>query len=336
MNITRDTNITRRDTRQIRVPAAVGLWMAVCFLAAFAGTWRGLGGRPFAAALGAFAALFVCEVLLAAQGVASRFAAAPRGLRSSMPLVPLLVYVFYSIASGDGSWLRIAFAAFYVFAPAALLLNVQDRPAGCWNDYAALLCIWLPAEFHFLQQLFLYPAAGLSHPLWAAFAVTAALIAFLLVRRLEGVGYTLAWGRGWSFIIGINFLLFIAAAVPLGRAIGFIAFRPQVSRLPALPLVAVGMLIFTAWPEEFLFRGLIQNLLSKTIGSDRLALFVAAAIFGLAHLNNGVFPNWRYALLATLAGLAYGQTWRQTGSIFASAIVHALVNVSWYALFRTL
>jgi len=166
--------------------------------------------------------------------------------------------------------------------------------------------------------------------------VTAALIAFLLVRRLEGVGYTLAWGRSWSFIIGVNFLLFIAVAVPLGRAIGFIAFRPQLSRLQALPLLAIGMLIFTAWPEEFLFRGLIQNLLAKSLGRDRLAFFVAAAIFGLAHLNNGVFPNWRYALLATLAGLAYGQTWRKTGSIFASAIVHALVNVSWYALFRTL
>jgi membrane protease YdiL (CAAX protease family) len=329
-------------TRQIKLPAALGLWVAVCLAAAFAGNWMGLGGRSFAVALAAFAALFAVEVLLTAQGVAARLAALPRGFRSAMPLLPLLVYVFYAAgggvfyAAGGGGWVQISLAALYVFAPAALLEGVEGRPHGCWNDYAALLCIWLPAEFHFLQRLFPYPAARLSHPLWAAFAMTVALIAFLLVRRLDGVGYTVAWGRGWSFIIGLNFILFMTVAIPLGRAIGFIIFRPQLARVQALPLVALGVLLFTAWPEEFLFRGLIQNLLAKNLGSELLGLLAAAAIFGLAHLNNGSFPNWRYAALATLAGLAYGQTWRKTGSIFASTIVHTLVNVTWYALFRTM
>jgi membrane protease YdiL (CAAX protease family) len=48
------------------------------------------------------------------------------------------------------------------------------------------------------------------------------------------------------------------------------------------------------------------------------------------------FPNWRYVILATIAGLFYGWTWRKTGSIFASAIVHALVDALWHFLFRTL
>ena len=52
--------------------------------------------------------------------------------------------------------------------------------------------------------------------------------------------------------------------------------------------------------------------------SRLVTLLVAAVIFGLAHLNNGGFPNWRYASLATLAGLAYGSAWRKTRSIFAS------------------
>lgn len=322
--------------RPINIPLALGIWAAVCLLGAFAGTWRGLGGRPFAVALGVFAVLFAVQVLLAAEGVMPRLGDATQTVRPALPFVPLLIYVFYAVGGGHAGWMQIAFTALYTFAPAVLLLSAQGRPPGAWQDYAAVLCIWLPPEFHFLQTLFPYPAAGLAHPLWAAFAMTVGLVAFLLVRRLDGIGYTVGWGRGWGFTIGLNFLLFIAVAAPLGQAIRFIAFSQQPAHLQALPLTAVGILLFNAWPEEFLFRGLIQNLLSKNLQSELLGLFTAAVIFGLAHINNGVFPNWRYAILATLAGLAYGQTWRKTGSIFASAIVHSLVNISWYALFRTL
>ena len=323
-------------TRQIKFPAVLGVWAAVCLLGAFAGTWRGLGGRPLAVALGVFALLFAVQVLLAAEGVTMRLGDATRGIPPALPLVPLLIYIIYAVAGGHAGWTQIAFAALYIFAPAVLLLSAQGRPPGAWQDYAAVLCIWLPPEFHLLQQLFPYPAAGLAHPLWAAFAMTVGLVAFLLVRRLDGVGYSVGWGRGWGITIGLNFLLFIAVAAPLGQAIGFIAFGPQAAHLKALPLTVVGILLFNAWPEEFLFRGLLQNLLSKNLKSELLGLFATAVIFGLAHINNGGFPNWRYVILATLAGLAYGQTWRKTGSIFASTIVHSLVNISWYALFRTL
>jgi membrane protease YdiL (CAAX protease family) len=323
-------------TRQIKIPAALGIWAAVCLLGAFAGTWRGLGDRPFAVALGAFAALFAIQLLLAADGVASRLADALQRLRPAAPLLPLLIYVFYAVAGGHAGWVPIALAAIYTFAPAMLLLSAHGRPPGAWQDYAAVLCIWLPPEFHFLQKLFPYPEGGLAHPLWAAFAMAVGLVAFLGVRRLDGVGYTVGWGRGWAFTIGLNFLLFFAVAAILGPAIGFIRFGPQAAHLQALPLTAVGILLFNAWPEEFLFRGLIQNLLSKNLRSEIFALLATAVIFGLAHINNRGFPNWRYVILATLAGLAYGQTWRKTGSIFASAIVHSLVNISWYALFRTL
>lgn len=323
-------------TRQIKIPAALGVWAAVCLLGAFAGTWRGLGGRPFAVALGAFAALCAIQVMLAAEGVTARWGETTQAIRPALPLIPLLIYIFYAVAGGHAGLVQIALAALYTFAPALLLLSARGQSPGAWQDYAAALCIWLPPEFHFLQRLFPYPAGDLAHPLWAAFAMTVGLVAFLLVRRLDGIGYTIGWGRGWGFTIALNFLLFIAVAAPLGQAIGFLAFGQQAAHLQALPLTAVGILLFNAWPEEFLFRGLVQNLLSKNLRSDLLGLLATAVIFGLAHINNGKFPNWRYAILATLAGLAYGQTWRKTGSIFASAIVHSLVNISWYAFFRTL
>jgi membrane protease YdiL (CAAX protease family) len=40
-------------------------------------------------------------------------------------------------------------------------------------------------------------------------------------------------------------------------------------------------------------------------------------------------------ILASIAGIFYGWTWRKSNSIFASAIVHALVDTTWHFFFRT-
>ena len=325
------------ETRQMKLPLAAGLWAGVCLAGAFAGTWRGLGGPQFAIALGVFAALFAVQVGFAAEGVSGRLAAALHPLRGMLPLAPFLVYLAYVLGTGLFSWRAAAIALAYALVPAALLLSAGDRAApGRWQDYAAALCIWFPAELHILQTAFPYPPAGLSHPLWAAYAITVGLIAFLLVRRLEGIGYSVAWAPGWGFVVLANLAWFAVLAIGVGQWIGFIHFAPSMDRLKALPLTALGILVFNAWPEEFLFRGLLQNLLSTTLRSDVAGLLVASVIFGLAHLNNGGFPNWRYALLATFAGIAYGTAWMKTRSIFASALVHAGVNTLWFALFPTI
>ena len=96
--------------------------------------------------------------------------------------------------------------------------------------------------------------------------------------------------------------------------------------------------LFTALPEELLFRGIIQNQINLRLRREWLSLALAAVIFGLSHLNNSSLnhapPNWAYAGMATLAGLAYGYTWRRTGKITASAVVHATVNFVWGILLQ--
>jgi membrane protease YdiL (CAAX protease family) len=67
-----------------------------------------------------------------------------------------------------------------------------------------------------------------------------------------------------------------------------------------------------------------------------LGWWTVSVLFCLLHFMNMVLLNWRYVILASIAGLFYGWTWRRTGSIFASAIVHALVDAIWHFLFRTL
>ena len=86
---------------------------------------------------------------------------------------------------------------------------------------------------------------------------------------------------------------------------------------------------FIAVPEELFFRGWMQNLLERRMG--RLwALLVTAVLFGLSHFNKrAVQFNWRYVVLAALAGVFYGRAWRQERRVGASAITHASVDTLW-------
>jgi hypothetical protein len=78
----------------------------------------------------------------------------------------------------------------------------------------------------------------------------------------------------------------------------------------------------------------VQNLLERRIGRTP-ALVVTACLFGLAHFNKGTaFFNWRYVLLAALAGVFSGRAWRQDRRIGASAITHSTVDTLWGALLR--
>ena len=119
--------------------------------------------------------------------------------------------------------------------------------------------------------------------------------------------------------------------IVLGRAIGFL----PPFHLPAQPSAAhIGsqyliILAATALPEEILFRGLIQNSIAQRFGTSTRTLLLAAFIFGCAHLDNGPqpLPNWRYMILATIAGIAYGKVFEKSSSILASAGLHALVDL---------
>jgi membrane protease YdiL (CAAX protease family) len=119
----------------------------------------------------------------------------------------------------------------------------------------------------------------------------------------------------------------ILAAV--GIALGFIPF-PHLPVQTAGRMAGAAGLIFagTALPEEILFRALIQNLLMQRFGSGAGTLLVASLVFGCAHLDNGPqpLPNWRYMILATIAGLAYGKVFQKSSTVISSAGLHMLVD----------
>jgi CAAX protease family protein len=323
--------------RQLGVLPTIGLWAAFCFGGALYASWLGYGGHAFAATLTAFAWLFLANLLFAARGVSewftSRFGAASGYF---LALAAFLAYLIYALGTNTFSIPRACVAALFVFLPVALAASAGKRPSGAWQDFLTIAAVWAAVKFGPARWLWPYPEGKLAHVLTAFVAVNVALAAFLFLRRINGIGYNVSWGPRWGFFVLASFAVFACIAIPLGRALHFIAFAPQWGSAKTLPFVALVIFFFTAWPEEFLFRGLLQNLLSQASKSDLAGWWTASILFGFAHITNLGFPNWRYVILASIAGFFYGWTWRRTGSIFASALVHAAVDISWHFFFRTL
>ena len=324
--------------KQLGPWVVLGIWAGCCLGGALFASWQGYGGRAFAATLTCFALLLLAMLLLAARGVADRINAkfgAAAGV--FLGVCVLLAYMFYLLGTGSVSWTRVAVAAGLIFVPVGLAVRAENAAPGAWQDFATILGIWVVVKFgHRIWELWPYPAGKLSHVLTSMAAVDVALASFLLIRRAKGIGYSIGWGKRWALYVAGSFLVFACIAIPLGTALHFITFAPLWGKWGAYAGVSLAILLFTAWPEELLFRGLLQNFLSKASKSELAGWWTASVLFGFSHITNLGFPNWRYVILATIAGLFYGWVWRKTGSIFASALVHAVVDAVWHFFFRTL
>ena len=203
----------------------------------------------------------------------------------------------------------------------------SDRPTAA--DFAAILLLWLPLEFAAGAPLVPRPAQGYLHSIAYGIAILLGLVLFAGFRGFRGIKFNLPRGSrdGWLPLAGF------AASAPvliiLGIAIGFIPAPHWPAQRAGAMAGFVPVIFFgTALPEEILFRSLIQNLLMLRFGATWRTLVAASLIFGCAHLNNGpqALPNWRYAIEATVAGLAYGALFKRASTVLSSAALHTLVD----------
>ena len=239
--------------------------------------------------------------------------------------------------AADAFSLRLALLILvYTFAPvlAAFLQGPAGKPT--WLDFAIILMLWLPLEFSAGQHLIPRPAQGFLHSVAYGIAILLGLTIFLGFRALPGMKFNLPSARDLAYGAAA-FLICAPILVVGGRLLGFI----PPFHAPAHPSArAIGRtfgLIFvgTAMPEEILFRSLIQNWLMQRYGFTTGMLMVSALIFGSAHLDNGPqpLPNWRYMILATIAGIAYGKAFQKSSSVFSSVTCHALVDATKHIFF---
>jgi len=327
-------------TRQLSAfPLLVLAWALTFLLAVFAqATGQGdlSGERSFLTTLIVFACFLSIMLLAAASGVVQLFAAVT-GPGSSwlLTLLLFLLYLAYVLGTRTASLLRISAMAAFLFVPMLLLASAGGASSPSWQDFATIAAIWTAVKFGPSHWIWPYPGGRLAYVFSVIVAVNLAIAGFLLQRRVKNAGYHIGWGSGWTLYVLGSLVVFASIAIPLGTRMHFISYAPRFSEWKSFVPLSIGILFFTAWPEEFLFRGLLQNLLARASQNETAGLVVASILFGFSHITNLHFPNWRYVLLASVAGLFYGWTWRKTGSIFASAIVHASVDILWHFLFLT-
>lgn len=232
----------------------------------------------------------------------------------------------------------LALAAAYTLLPTALVAlhpPGDDRPR--WTDFAAILSIWLPLEFAAGRQWLPERAWGVANLTARGVSILLALALFLLYRGLKGMKYNLPRRRRDLLYPLLGFAAALPLFLVLGRALGFMGpFRGWTAfHAGAFLLLWARTLAGVALPEELLFRALIQNWLMQRFGFNHATLLAAALIFGASHLDNppGPLPNWRYMILATIAGFIFGKVFWKSSTIFSSAGLHALVNSVRHALF---
>jgi hypothetical protein len=253
-----------------------------------------------------------------------------------LPLFLLLPYLVYAFGTGSFSWLGAGKLLGYILLPTLVLLPDRlHRPAHLgWRDVVAMLALAVPVPTNFLGGIWTWPFdLNFFRPL---FCVCVGMYAFAVVRNLEGVGYRLLWRRQDMVDGFANFLAFSLLGIPLGMALHFAHPHFSSASFGQLPLQFSLIYLTTAIPEELLFRGILQNLLCRSIRRGPTGLYgllIASVIFGASHLHHAPVPNWRYAILATLAGVFYGYTYRNRQRISASALTHALVDTLWHFWF---
>ena len=200
---------------------------------------------------------------------------------------------------------------------------------GGTRDFLAILLLWLPLELAAGASLVPRPAQGFLHSVAYGIAILLALVLFIGYRPLPGMKYNLPRSARDLWLPLAAFALLAPVLAVLGIAVGFIP-PPHLSSKPAGAMAGALGVIFagTALPEEILFRSLIQNIIMLRFGVSGRTLLAAAFIFGCAHLDNGPqpLPNWRYMILATVAGIAYGKVFERASSVTSSAILHTLVD----------
>jgi hypothetical protein len=248
--------------------------------------------------------------------------------------VPAALAAFFCAAAASQRALSLpllGLIAAYLLLPTACVYRLGPGPAKrpAALDFAAILLLWLPLELAAGAQFVPRPAQGFLHSVAYGIAILLALALFLGFRALDGMRYRPPSPRDLGYSL-IGFAVAAPILIVLGLQLGFIPPFHFPAGLSAARVTRTFFVILaaTALPEEILFRSLIQNSLMQRLGATNGVLLLAGVIFGGAHFNNGpqAFPNWRYAILAAIAGVIYGKVFQKSASVFSSAALHALVN----------
>ncbi len=320
-----------QSLRRMLIPSAFALLLAAFWLELQSLPWAHALSAPLLLAFAGFALLLAPLWFFAfGAGAALRAHMQQSWMRVAAPAAMVVPYLLYAVPLHEFQC-RIAFAlSITPVALGAVLALATKVQKLVWQDIVVLCALALLLELRVFSGAWAHPGLGSLPKLYLC---DIALYLFLVVRGVEGAGYSFIPEPSAFAIAGREWLFFTPFAFGLGFALHFISFHPRVH---SAAHIAVGVLVtflLTAVPEEVFFRGILQNLLEPCVGRIR-ALLVASVLFGLSHFNKGAVFNWRYVLLATVAGVFYGRAWRARRQLLASSMTHTMVDVAWSLWFR--
>ena len=277
-------------------------------------------------------------------------------------LLPFLMLAYYSVVSAavdQWDFNRFVLLTVYFGLPTLLLYLTGPKSEDTITakdlvmNFAVVLWIWLLIELKIVNANWLrvniVGKQTIALPLGVYATIMYALIVLSGWRRFD-LKCDLSFKTSDLFPIATTFGVLAITLLLITLSTGLTTLGiakvvrlnplglPLAIAIPIAILAVVPMVFFSVGVvEEILFRGAIQNLLRHRL-KPICALFIASAVFGLAHVNKRALgfdvPNWPYAGVATIAGLGYGFVFWRTNSIMASAIVHAMIDAMWILFLR--
>ena len=278
------------------------------------------------------AALLALAPYLAVAFFSERMAACVRSMPLWIwicgPALLCLPYVLVSTAAGTFRWAWLGLYAGLPVAVAMLLAWARRSPTaqrGVWQDYVVLAVLGLAVDLRWFEGAWPAHLAIFNKIL----LMDAGIYGFLLVRELDGVGFDLRL-RWRDAAVGLRETAFYTPfALALGLGMGFLHAHAVLPGVGAIAGAWLFTFFFIAVPEELFFRGWLQNLLERRMGRWG-SLLLTSVLFGLAHFNKrAAHFNWRYVLMAAIAGFFYGRAWLSARRVGTSAVTHASVDAIW-------
>ena len=278
------------------------------------------------------AAVLTLMPLVAAAFFARRVEGCARRLTGWAQIVcPAALSVPYVIVTLDAGQFRWGWFALYALLPVAMAgllwqaMRKDEQQRGNWRDFVVLATLGLAVDLRWFEGAWPAHLAIFNKML----LLDLGIYGFIALRQLEGIGFDLRLRLRDAGIGLREVALYTPLALALGLGLGFLHLHSEWPGWARIGGAWIFTFFFIAIPEELFFRGWLQNLLERRVGRTA-ALLVTAALFGLSHFNKrAAFFNWRYVLLAAIAGVFYGRAWRQERRVGASAITHATVDAIW-------
>ncbi len=327
---------TEASGRGVRI-SLIGIALLICtagLLYAYALSIPAALAVPLAAAFALEAVFYVATVWEMPRRLLERRFRAPV-LAALMTLSGIVPYALYSAPAGVFRWWGFAEVAAIAALFSFWFVVVPKGPVANLAFVALVAAGWLSGVF---EPIYGQPAPKLKLGILGQMMSTRlAIAAVLSVARIDVKGFGFLPNRKEWAAGAVHFAMFLPVGVLLGWLLDFARYNPRPfewwQNIGLGVATFLGMLWFVALREEFFARGLLQEWFSGWTRSDAAALIMVSVVFGLVHLPFRSFPNWRFVILATAAGLFYGRAYMKTRSVRAAMVTHALVNTTWRLLF---